>query len=122
MLAILVAAAGQGQPVSALVAALPPRFTASDRLKAFPTEQSRARIQALSGDVGAIEAAFGHLCGKVKVTDTTDGLRIGFDNGEIVHLRPSGNAPELRCYNEAETPQRAQALNKACMAVLAGWR
>ena len=50
------------------------------------------------------------------------GLRIGFDNGEIVHLRPSGNAPELRCYNEAETPQRAQELNKACMAVLAGWR
>ena len=102
--------------------ALPPRFTASDRLKEFPTEQARARIQALSGDVGAIEAAFGQLCGKVKVTDTTDGLRIGFANGEIVHLRPSGNAPELRCYNEAATPQRVQELNKACMDVLAGWR
>jgi phosphomannomutase len=122
MLAILVASAGQGKPVSALVAALPPRFTASDRLKDFPTEQSRTRIQRLSGDVRAIEAAFGHLCGKVKVTDTTDGLRIGFDNGEIVHLRPSGNAPELRCYNEAATEQRVQELNTACMAVLAGWR
>jgi phosphomannomutase len=122
MLAILAAVAEQGKPVSALVAALPPRFTASDRLKNFPTEQSRARIQALSGDVGAIEAAFGQLCGKVKVTDTTDGLRIGFTNGEIVHLRPSGNAPELRCYNEAASPQRAQELNRACLDVLAGWR
>ena len=86
VMTILVAAARQGQPVSALVAALPPRFTASDRLKDFPTEQSRTRIQALSGDVGAIEAAFGQLCGKVKVTGTTDGLRIGFANGEIVQL------------------------------------
>jgi phosphomannomutase len=122
MLAILVAAVEQGRPVSALVAALPQRFTASDRLKDFPTEEARVRIQGLSGDVAVIEAAFGHLCGKVKDTDTTDGLRISFENGEIVHLRPSGNAPELRCYNEAATPQRARELNAACMDVLAGWR
>ena len=122
MLAILVAARGQGRPVSALVAELPQRFTASDRLKDFPPEEARLRIRGLSGDPAAIEAAFGHLCGKVRQTDTTDGLRITFENDEIIHLRPSGNAPELRCYNEAASPQRAQELNKACLDMLAGWR
>ncbi len=122
MLAILVAARDQGQAVSELVAALPRRYTASDRLKAFPTERSRARIQALADDASEVEAVFGELCGEVKRTDTTDGLRISFANGEIVHLRPSGNAPELRCYNEAASPKRAQALNAACLAILGGWR
>jgi phosphomannomutase len=122
MLAILVGAVQQGRPVSALVDALPQRFTASDRIKAFPTQQAQARIQALSESVQAIEQAFGGLCGRVAATDTTDGLRITFENGEIVHLRPSGNAPELRCYNEAASPQRAGELNSACLEVLAGWR
>jgi len=122
MLAILVASVEQGRPVSALVAALPQRFTASDRLKDFPTDEARVRIQGLSGDAASIEAVFGHLCGKVKHIDTTDGLRISFENAEIIHLRPSGNAPELRCYNEAATPERAQELNRACLDMLAAWR
>jgi phosphomannomutase len=37
-------------------------------------------------------------------------LRVTSDAGEILHLRPSGNAPELRCYAEADSPARAQAL------------
>ena len=39
-----------------------------------------------------------------------DGVRIGFDNGDIVHLRPSGNAPELRLYANAGSPDRAEAI------------
>ena len=42
--------------------------------------------------------------------DTTDGLRVSFEGGRVVHLRPSGNAPECRCYAEAETAEAAQAL------------
>ena len=30
-------------------------------------------------------------------------------DGDILHVRPSGNAPELRCYAEAETPKRQSA-------------
>ncbi|WJW76859.1 phosphomannomutase [Thiohalobacter sp. IOR34] len=127
ILALLVAAREQGTRLSGLVGDMPPRFTASDRLKDFPTEGSRACIARLldeagEGDTAAIEAAFGDLCGRVAATDTTDGLRITFENGEIVHLRPSGNAPEFRCYNEADSPQRAAELNRACLAVLEGWR
>jgi phosphomannomutase len=31
-------------------------------------------------------------------------------------LRPSGNAPELRCYTEADSEARARALNQAALA------
>jgi phosphomannomutase len=39
-----------------------------------------------------------------------DGLRITFENEEVIHLRPSGNAPEFRCYSEADNEQRAREI------------
>ena len=67
-------------------------------------------------------AVFGSDFGPVASLDETDGLRITFSSGEIAHLRPSGNAPELRCYNEAASPERAAAMNRRCLEILAGWR
>ncbi len=123
ILAILAMSKSTGKSISQLVAALPPRFTSSDRLKAFPTEKSQAIIAQLAkpaegGDYTPIEAAFGDLCGAVKMTNATDGLRITFNNDEVVHLRPSGNAPEFRCYNEAASTRRVAELNELCMAKL----
>ncbi len=114
-------------PVSALAASLPPRFTASDRLKDFPTEVSRRRLAELqTGDTArdhaAIERAFQGLFGPVAAVDSTDGLRVTFASGEVAHLRPSGNAPELRCYNEADSEARAREMNRACLELLEGWR
>jgi phosphomannomutase len=121
-LALLLSARQQGCPLSALAGRLPPRYTASDRLGDFPGDLAQVRIAALvEGGPEAIAAAFPQL-GEVAHVDLTDGLRITFASGEIVHLRPSGNAPELRCYNEADTPQRAQQLNRDCLAILAEWR
>ena len=54
--------------------------------------------------------------------DFTDGVRMRFEGGDIVHLRPSGNAPELRVYAEADRPDRAAELVTAGMAVLRSWR
>jgi phosphomannomutase len=119
---VLASARQQGCPVSGLVAALPGRYTASDRLKNFPTEISRQKIAELAASDEAIATMFGPLCGTVQAVDQTDGLRINFENNEIIHLRPSGNAPELRCYNEAASPDRAQALNRACLTQLETWR
>ena len=48
--------------------------------------------------------------GDVVLVNTVDGLRLNFTNGDIVHLRPSGNAPELRCYAEADTALSAQCM------------
>jgi len=36
-----------------------------------------------------------------------DGIKISFSNGEISHLRPSGNAPEFRNYATGDTAERA---------------
>ena len=39
-------------------------------------------------------------------------------DGAVVHVRPSGNAPELRLYVEAPTADRAEALLTAGLAAL----
>ncbi|NLI79906.1 MAG: phosphomannomutase [Candidatus Riflebacteria bacterium] len=121
ILALLGLARGRGLPLSGLAGMLPPRFTASDRLKDFPTAIAQARIAELAHDGGA-DRVFGPEFGEVTALDETDGLRLTFASGEIVHLRPSGNAPELRCYNEAATPERAAAMNRRCLEILRRWR
>jgi phosphomannomutase len=40
----------------------------------------------------------------------TDGVRITFSNGDVAHLRPSGNADELRLYAVSNTQARAEAI------------
>lgn len=123
---ILLSAKRRGVPISRLAADLPQRFTASDRIKDFPTELSQARLTALSsGDIErdkeVLNETFAERFGRVSGIDTTDGLRVTFLSGEIAHLRPSGNAPELRAYTEAGTPERAAEMNRICMEILAGW-
>jgi phosphomannomutase len=109
-LAVLAMARKQGVKVSDLSAGLPQRYTASDRLQDFPLANSRALLDSLQSDDNAYRNLWGDELGKVERQDLTDGLRLTFANGEIVHLRPSGNAPELRCYAEADSIERAQAL------------
>jgi phosphomannomutase len=122
-LALLLLAGERGLPLSGLAGLLPPRFTASDRLKDFPTALAAERIGALQrGGAAAVAAVFGADFGAVESLSAIDGLRITFASGEVVHLRPSGNAPELRCYNEADSPARVAAMNRRCLELLAGWR
>lgn len=119
ILALLIEAYRRKLPLSALSQTLPARFTASDRLKNYPTERSRTLIESMiTGGAPVMERMFGALCGRVATVDTTDGLRMRFENGEIVHLRPSGNAPEFRCYNEAGSEARAVELNSSCLTVM----
>jgi phosphomannomutase len=120
-LSVLLLASRQGVPVSQLSDLLPARYTASERLKNFPSELSQRRIAELAGDAPAVATAFPML-GEPAAQDHTDGLRLTFPNQEVVHLRPSGNAPELRCYTEADSPERARALNRDCLEIMAGWR
>ena len=127
ILSLLAMAKQQDKKVSELTDSLPARFTASHRLKKFPTDTAKECIARLIGNndalyYQAIETAFGKLCGKVKHTDLTDGLRITFQNGEVIHLRPSGNAPEFRCYNEADSSSRVESLNQICMEIIGHWR
>ncbi|WP_296679598.1 phosphomannomutase [Novosphingobium sp.] len=121
VLSALVAAGNA--PLSALVAALPPRVTYSNRIEAFPTETSTRILARLEQGTDTqrlerIEQAFGEIAGKPVGIDRTDGLRITFASGNVIHLRPSGNAPELRCYSEARDAATARAINDAALDVV----
>ena len=117
MLAVMLLAKERGEPISACVEALPQRFTASDRIQDFPTEESGKILERLI-DEAAVEEAFGSLFGSVKTMDRTDGLRVTFDSDEVLHLRPSGNAPEFRCYNEAASVGRVEEMQRLSMEQL----
>ncbi len=105
----IVAALAEGKRAGSLAARVamePARFTVTDRLEDVPTEAS----QALLARVDADPAAFVASLGRVQAVDHTDGLRLTLDGGDVVHLRPSGNAPEFRIYAEAASPKAAAAL------------
>ncbi len=118
VLATLVAAGTE--PLSKLVSALPQRVTYSNRIADFPTQTSQAILARfdrgeLAEQLERLTATFGGIAGEAVAIDRTDGLRITFGSGDVIHLRPSGNAPELRCYTEAATAERAQELNEAAL-------
>lgn len=115
LIATLAASVEQGVSLSGLLGSLPTRRTATDRLKDVPRERSLALVDAiLEGDLSMMPEELGSLT----ETDTTDGVRIAFDTGRIVHIRPSGNAPELRCYVEAESSEAAQGVLKSVISSL----
>ncbi len=124
MICALVAAHAREGGLDALVNTLPRRFTLSDRLVDMPTAQSQAQIARLAENPadGAATLGFTQSCGALSHVDETDGLRMTFDTGEIIHLRPSGNAPELRVYVEADSPRRAAELLQTGMDAISVWR
>ncbi len=112
VLAVLHAAGRRALRVSQLARALPARFTASGLLRPFPRETGHALVERLAaGGVAAAQQFWGTTFGEVRAVDFTDGARVTFAGGDIVHIRPSGNAPEFRVYTEAATPEAAEANN-----------
>jgi phosphomannomutase len=120
MLSLLAMAREREVQLSELLYSLPPRYTASDRLPSFAPEKSHPLLHTLATSENTVQQLLGDLCGKAADSDQTDGLRLFFENGDIVHLRASGNAPELRCYAEAATQARAEMLVRACLERIAG--
>lgn len=106
ILSVLGAARAADQTLSQLVATLPPRIARADRLEHVPQEKSAALIERLKTDA----AGFLKAQGTIRATSTLDGMRFEFTTGDVIHYRPSGNAPELRCYTEASTAERADEL------------
>lgn len=107
--AIVLLAAASSAKVSSLVANLPTRFTASDRVKDFATQRSLSIIEEAQEDPVTLLNKLGFNNIDVAAVNTTDGLRLSLSNDEVIHLRPSGNAPELRCYVEADSEKTAKA-------------
>lgn len=108
-LAVLLSAQAKKCAVSEVFAELPERYTVSDRDQSFSQNRSKKLFDELE-DMSVAEVGEAFALGPLKGVDMTDGMRFTFASDEIVHLRPSGNAPELRCYAEAESDARAVAL------------
>src|SRR5262249_52979934 len=97
---------------------LPGRFSKSGLLDNFPPEISRALVQRYSENaLSELEQFFGPEDGfsGIRSLNVLDGVRIYFDNGDIAHVRPSGNAPQLRIYAVADSPARADEIVESAL-------
>lgn len=107
----------QQNRLSNLVNNLPKRYTASDRIEEFPRENS---LKLIEQDLDNLLEKLGLNNSKVIEINQIDGLRLTFDNEVIIHLRPSGNAPELRCYVETNSQQYSDELVSQVLSKVKG--
>ena len=113
LLSALILSQNRGKGLSLLKNELPPRYTVSGIIREFPTETGKKIVTVLmERGLEFINNIFGQTFGKCIDLNTTDGCRMTFEDGGILHFRPSGNAPEFRIYTEYSTQEQAQRQNE----------
>ena len=118
ILLALIVAKESGAPMSSLPQTLPSRRTASSSIKGIRTIDSTFFVSELLLDPKLIDDFLAFADTAPKEFDNLDGLRVTLESGDIVHLRPSGNAPEFRCYVESDTQAKADALLAAALKAI----
>ncbi|HTZ52039.1 MAG TPA: mannose-6-phosphate isomerase, class I [Spirochaetia bacterium] len=79
-------------------------------------ERQLTTTEPLAEEISGIHAALGRYFpaedgfDEVSSINWVDGVRVRFASGDVVHFRPSGNAPEMRFYTVSDTPERAGAI------------
>lgn len=139
----LLSASEKGVTIPDLFARLPERFSRAALLKNFPRPVAARIVSRFSpADSRLMELDFQHevLTGEaaqlrgqlnpffpqaagfgiISKLNYLDGVRITFDNGDVVHVRPSGNADELRVYAVADSQVRAEQIIALAVAEPAG--
>lgn len=119
IIAPLAAAHSSSLSVAQLRASLPKRATATDRLQQINQAHARAFLDTLANSAQA-RAEFFASMGQERSANRMDGLRVTFLSGAVVHLRLSGNAPELRIYTEDDHPSSARTLLQHAQNALNG--
>lgn len=118
----VLAAASRCGSLHSLVKALPARVTHSGRISDFSVQRSDQLFRWMQcGDErkAKLSGMFGPVAqGDLVSLDLTDGVRMAFSNEHVIHLRASGNAPELRCYTEAERQAVAERLAHEVLAIV----
>jgi phosphomannomutase len=99
----------QAKALAEIGAAFAFKAAASNRLQNVAPEKSASFVSRMQQDEAFLSALMAPLGGVAEV-NARDGLRITAKNGEVVHFRPSGNAPELRVYVEAISSDRVEGL------------
>lgn len=110
VLLVLSAMRRSGRRLSELRNSFSWRHTYSDRLQGIDVDLCKRLMDTAVSNPQAMAAVL--MGEQVSPTslDLTDGLRFTFSSGEIIHVRLSGNAPELRCYADTESAARAERL------------
>lgn len=108
------------RPLSAIVQAYGLPASVSDRLANYSAEAGSAFMGYLRG-LPSNASTFLRGIGEVESVSDIDGLRIRLRDSRTIHFRPSGNAPEMRCYVEAATESAALDLLNAGMTRLKHW-
>lgn len=103
--------------VSVLVSNLPNRFTYSSSIKGIPTKISLEVLSNWENYRTEIE----NMYGKIVEINLLDGLRFTFESKDIVHFRPSKNAPEFRNYTESSTYEGAKLLSQKAIDLILKW-
>ncbi|OCO98685.1 MULTISPECIES: phosphomannomutase [unclassified Ensifer] len=120
IVATLAAAAGAKLSLSALAASYRLPVALSDRLENFAVETSSRLMAHLRASEAKLAVFLAPIGRPIAVSDI-DGLRVTLDDGRIIHFRPSGNAPEMRCYVEAETVEEAEVLLATGLSTIRQW-
>jgi len=116
ILGVLFSARQQGLTLDQLFSRLPARFSRAALLRNFPRSRALRILERFAPSnpdaVRELEQFFPPQrgFGKIVSVDYTDGVRIRFSNGDVAHIRPSGNADELRIYAVADTQARADEI------------
>ena len=118
IIAVLAAAQKSSAKLSDLLLSLPKRYTDSDRLQNFPTQLSQSLLASWANDPNSFGKLLGPEYSEISACDLSDGLRLSFSNQDIIHIRASGNAPELRCYCESSDYQKAQDMTQMVLNML----
>jgi phosphomannomutase len=86
----------------------------SDEITAYDANVSRISLAASQVDQyklikTQLQTVFSDKSGFPQIVrlNYTDGIRMTFANGDVAHIRPSGNADELRIYAVADSQERA---------------
>ena len=118
LLSVLAQMAAAGTSVADVFAPLPPRFSRAGLLRNCPRALSERIVASFAPSkmndalVAHVARYFGEAEGfdRLARIDYTDGVRMYFKNGDVAHIRPSGNADELRIYAVSATQKRADAI------------
>jgi len=105
-------------PVSKHVLKLPQRYSASNRVSDFCREKCNSILRFVESNPSVFISQVLDESVEVKYIDHTDGIKVILNSGDIIHLRPSGNAPEFRCYTESATLDKAEFNLNKVMAFL----
>ncbi|MEW6517769.1 MAG: hypothetical protein AB1439_12800, partial [candidate division FCPU426 bacterium] len=75
----------------------------------LPGAALRVELEGKKAELEQYFTAADGFAGVVSV-NFVDGVRVRFANNDVAHVRPSGNAPQLRIYSNANTQARADEI------------